>query len=165
MKNLVKILIAGVASLSVAPAASAGTFSPTPGTTAYAASLQVRKLLTLQCEFTADITSNGTITTNPSTTGTFVTNVTLAAGDSNCDNVAFTNFNWPVTSVSGTTVQFNNVGVVGITGNCAGTLRANLSGGVITFSHANTIPSTSGFGNCSLSGTATTSPTASYTYP
>lgn len=171
MKKFAKLLIGTVASLGIATSASAGTFSPTPGTTAYSADVEVRKLLTLSCEFTADITSDGTITGNPTTTGTFVTNVTLAAGDSNCDNVAFTNFNWPVTSIDATTVQFNNVGVVGITGNCAGNLRASVNSttGVITFSHANTIPATSGLGPCSLqskpASPVNTTPPASYTFP
>jgi hypothetical protein len=169
MKKFVKLLIGTVASLGIASTAVAGTFAPTPGTTVYSADVEVRKLLTLHCEITAPITSNGVITNNPGTTGTFVDYVALAAGDSNCDNVEFTSTNMPVTTIDDDEFLINNITVVGITGNCAGSLRAQLNQttGVITFSHLNTIPATSGLGPCSVQSVSTnpvtTTPPASYT--
>lgn len=178
MNNLAKLMIGSVASLGMATAAVAGTFTPTGGSTVSTggSTIEVRKLLTLNCQLDANIvttpaaggsTSVTEITTDKTTTEVFIDFIALAAGDSNCDNVAFTSSNMPVTYVDADTIEIHDIDVIGVTGNCSGSLRAdvNQSTGVITFSHSNSIPATSGFGNCSVSGSVPTSLPVSYTTP
>ncbi len=171
MKKFTKLFVGAVASLAMVPAASAGTFTPTPGSTAYSLDVEVRKLLTLNCELTAEISSNGTITGDKTTTGTQVDSIGLAAGDSNCSNVAFTSVNMPVTYVDANTIRIHDIYVAGITGDCSGYLDADvLAGGILSFRHTNSIPRVTGIGNCSVQSDdvlnpVTTTPAVSYTYP
>ncbi|HEY9090722.1 hypothetical protein [Parasphingorhabdus sp.] len=96
--------------------------------------------------------------------GTEINNITLAG--TLCNAVAFTAQPYDVSATSATGILIHDVQVVGITGNCRGDLAATLSGGVLSFSHSNTIPSDPPGGSpCSMKGTVSTSPSASYTYP
>jgi hypothetical protein len=169
MRNSLKTLAVLASVFSLVPVASAGVFTPSGGTLAATADIEVRKLLTLNCALTAPISSNGVITASTATTGTYVDSISLS-GDSSCSAVSFVSTNMPVTTVSATQVRINNIVVNGLTGNCAGSLLATVTPtGILQFSHSNTIPSTSGIGNCSVgSKSATpvvTTPAASYTYP
>lgn len=177
MKNLAKLMVGSIASFGMATAAMAGTFTPTGGSTVSTgtSTVQVRKLLTLNCKLVAPIVTTPTaggsstvteITTNKTTTEVFISSISLAAGDGSCDDVAFVSTNMPVTYVDANTILIHDVDVIGITGNCFGTLQADVNGsGGIVFAHANSIPATSGLGNCSVSGTIPTSPAVSYTTP
>jgi hypothetical protein len=165
MKNLKKISIGAVAALAMLPtAALAGTYSPAGSGTAGPATVQVKKGITLTCTLNATTTSDGTISSSGVPSGTKITGISLTGGL--CGAVSFSGFPYDVTTLNATDIQINNVQVVGVTGNCAGNLRAKLVGGVIQFVHANTIPSSPAGGSpCSMQGNAPTSPSGSYTYP
>lgn len=164
MKKFTKISIATLAALSLAPAtALAGTYSPS-GAGAASGTVQVRKGLTLNCTLNATTNSDGTISSSGAPSGTEITSISLSG--SSCGAVSFVNLPYDISATSGTGVIIHDVTVNGITGNCKGDMAATLSGGVLTFNHANTIPSNPPGGSpCSMHGSVTTSPTASYTYP
>ncbi|WP_033073511.1 hypothetical protein [Sphingopyxis sp. MWB1] len=166
MKKFTKISIATLAALSLTPAtALAGTYSPSGAGSASGQQLEVRKGMTLKCDVNAGINSDGTISSSGAPSGTDITSISLSNG-SFCGAVAFTNFPYDVSATSGTGIVIHDVVVQGITGDCRGDMAATMSGGVITFNHANTIPSDPPGGSpCSMAGSITTSPTASYTYP
>jgi hypothetical protein len=165
MKNLVKISISVLAALSLAPAtAFAGTYSPSGAGAAGPSTVEVRKGITLNCTLTATTNSNGTISSSGAPSGTSITNISLSGGL--CSNISFTSFPYDISATSATGIIIHDVEVTGITGNCKGDLAATLSGGGLTFSHSNTIPSNPlGGSPCSMKGTVSTSPSASYTYP
>jgi len=164
MNNLKKIFVGTVAALAMLPtAALAGAYSPAGTGGAGPSTVEVKKGITLTCTLTATTNSNGTIsTTVPS--GTKITGISLTGGL--CGAVSFSGFPYDITTLNATDVVINDVRVVGITGNCRGNLRAKLVGGVLQFTHANTIPSDPPGGSaCSMQNNVSTSPTASYTYP
>ena len=164
MNNLKKIFVGTVAALAMLPtAALAGTYSPAGTGGAGPSTVEVKKGITLTCTLTATTNSNGTIsTTVPS--GTKITGISLTGGL--CGAVSFSGFPYDITTLNATDVVINDVRVVGITGNCRGNLRAKLVGGVLQFTHANTIPSDPPGGSaCSMQNNVSTTPAASYTYP
>lgn len=165
MKNIAKISICALASLSLFPAtAMAGTYSPSGSGTASSSSVQVKKGITLSCSLSATTSSDGTISSSGPPSGTKITSLSLSGFL--CGAVSFTGFPYDVSATSSTGVVIHDVQVTGITGNCRGDLAATLSGGVLTFSHSNTIPSNPPGGSpCSMQGNVSTSPSASYTYP
>ena len=164
MNNLKKIFVGTVAAFAMLPtAALAGTYSPAGTGTAGPSTVQVKKGITLTCTLTATTNSDGTIsTTVPS--GTKITGISLTGGL--CGAVSFSGFPYDITTLNATDVVINDVRVIGITGNCRGNLRASLAGGVLQFTHANTIPSDPPGGSpCSMQNNVSTTPSASYTYP
>lgn len=165
MNNLKKIFVGTVAAFAMLPtAALAGTYSPAGTGAAGPSTVEVKKGITLpSCTLNATIDSDGTIsTTVPS--GTKITSISLTGGL--CGAVSFSGFPYDVTTLSSTDILINDVRVVGITGNCRGNLRASLAGGVLQFTHANTIPSDPPGGSpCSMQNNVSTTPAASYTYP
>ena len=164
MNNLKKIFVGAVAAFAMLPtAALAGTYSPAGTGAAGPSPVQVKKGITLSCTLNATTNSDGTIsTTVPS--GTEITGISLTGGL--CGAVSFSGFPYDITTLNATDIVINDVRVVGITGNCRGNLRAKLVGGVLQFSHANTIPSDPPGGSpCSMQNNVSTTPTASYTYP
>ena len=165
MKIATAILIGPAASMSLAPAAFAETWSPTGAGTAGPNVVQVRKGLTLNC------TLNATTNLNGSTGQITSLQLTPASGPltEQCPDIEFSNFPYNIEpdGSSLTSVIIQGVVVTAITGNCAGNLKAgfNQSTGVLTFTHTNTVPATSGIGNCSLAGNVSTAPPAHYTIP
>lgn len=165
MKTIAKISICALASLSLFPAtAMAGTYSPSGGGTAGPSSVTVKKGISLNCSLSATTNSDGTISSSGPPSGTKITNISLSGGL--CGFVSFTGFPYDVSATSASGVVIHDVQVTGITGNCRGDLAATLSSGVLVFSASNTIPSNPPGGSpCSVDGSVTTSPSASYTYP
>ncbi len=165
MKRLLKVSICTLASLSLLPAAAlAGTYSPSGSGGAGPSTVQVKKGITLTCTLTASTTSNGTISSTGTPSGTKITSIALSGGL--CGAVSFTGMPYDVSATSSTDVIIHDVRVTGITGNCRGDLKAKLVGGVLQFNHANTIPSDPAGGSpCSMQGNVSTSPTAPYSYP
>ena len=164
MNNLKKIFVGTVAAFAMLPtAALAGTYSPAGSGAAGPSTVQVKKGITLNCTLTATTNSDGTISTSvPS--GTKITGISLAGGL--CGAVSFSGFPYDITTLNATDIVINDVRVVGVTGNCRGNLRAKLVGGVLQFTHANTIPSDPPGGSpCSMQNNVSTTPSASYTYP
>jgi hypothetical protein len=166
MKKIIVSLMAA-ASLCSAPAAFAQTWSPSGPGVVGTDTIEVRKLLTLICDIDGGTSINVSGSTHQ------INSLGLSqgsSGSSNCPNIGFTGFPYVVEPAGGTSltqVVIRNVVVQGITGNCAGDLLADFdqTTGELTFSHANTIPATSGIGPCSLEGIVTTTPAVSYTIP
>lgn len=165
MKRLAKVSIGVLASLALLPAtALAGTYSPSGTGAGGPSPVQVKKGITLNCTLTATTNSDGTISSSGTPSGTEITSIALSGGL--CGAVSFTGLPYDISTTSSTDITIHNVQVTGITGNCAGNLNAKLVGGVLQFTHANTIPSSPAGGSpCSIQGNVSTSPTASYTYP
>jgi hypothetical protein len=168
MKVSTALFVGALASMGIVTAGFAETWSPASTTGSVGPNVvQVRKGLTLNCTLHATTQTNSTGSTAQIT----ALNLTPASGllTEQCPDIEFSGFPYNIEpdGTSLTSIIIQGVVVTGLTGNCAGNLKAafNQSTGVITFSHSNTVPATSGIGNCSLAGNASTSPAASYTIP
>lgn len=167
MNKFTKLSLCAFASLSLFPAvAMAGTFTPPSSTATSVGTVTVQKGISLSCRLTATISSDGTISSSGPPSGTKITALSLSPGNILCGTISFVGLPYDVSATSATGIIIHDVRVNGITGNCRGDLAASVSGGVITFSASNTIPSDPPGGSpCSIAGTANTSPSVSFTYP
>ena len=170
MKNFAKASLCAFTALSLLPAtAHAGTYSPSGVGGVTATTVEVKKGMTLSCVLNAATNSDGTISTTGTPVappaGTRITSLTIAGPL--CNLVSFTGLPYYIKATNSTDVEFIDVRVTGITGNCRGNLKAKLVSGVLQFTHTNsTIASDPPGGTpCSIQGNVPTSPTASYTYP
>ena len=173
MKYFAKASLSSLVALSLLPAtAQAATYSPTGSGSVVPTTVQVKKGIVLNCVLNANIVSDGTIQTNvgpsiPLPNGTRITSLTIPPGDALCGLVSVAGLPYKVQANSATEVEFIDVRVTGVTGNCRGNLKADLVGGVLKFTHTkSTIPSDPpGGSSCSIQGNVPTNPTASFSYP
>lgn len=155
MKMFKSYAIAAIASLGMASAASAQTFSP-DGARTITGSVEVSKGLTLNCSAsgTASVTGGAAR----------VDSLALSTGFL-CSGVTFSGFPYAISASGPSSVTINNVVVTAITGSCAGSISGSYdqSTGEVTFDNAQ-LPTTTGGSNCAISGSLVIDPAATITF-